>query len=97
MAPGPNAAKMEDLARAAGLQASPLSWAKFCRETNSAPEVKTSLSIRKVGVEERNLFAESAIAGFGMPAPMAVWLSQIVGRPHWHAYASFDGSAAGAM
>lgn len=90
IAPGPDAAKMENLARAAGLQASPLSWAKFCRETRNAPEVATSLGIREVGVEDRNVFAESAIAGFGMPAPMALWLAQIVGRPHWHAYVSFD-------
>jgi GNAT superfamily N-acetyltransferase len=91
IAPGPNAAQMETLARVAGLQASPLSWAKFCRETQNAPDVATSLSIREVDVEDRNVFAESAIAGFGMPAPMALWLSQIVGRPHWHAYASFEG------
>lgn len=91
IAPGPNAATMENLARDAGLQASPLSWAKLCRETRNAPDVATSLGIREVGAEERNVFAESAIAGFGMPAPMAVWLSQIVGRPHWHAYVSFDG------
>jgi hypothetical protein len=91
IAPRPDAAKMENLARDAGLQASPLSWAKFSRETQNAPEVKTSLSIREVGVDEKNVFAESAIAGFGMPPPMALWLSQIVGRPHWHAYASFDG------
>lgn len=93
IAPGPNAAQMEDLARAAGLQASPLAWAKFCRETRDAPDVATSLTVREVDVEQRNVFAESAIAGFGMPAPMALWLSQIVGRPHWHAYAAFDGEA----
>ena len=93
VAPGPNAAKMENLARAAGLQASPLAWAKFCCNTQSPPVVATSLAIREVGVEERNVFAESAIAGFGMPAPMALWLAQIVGRPRWHAYASFDGDA----
>lgn len=100
IAPGPNVAKMENLARAAGLQANPLSWAKFCRETRNAPDVATSLDIREVGVERRNVFAESAIAGFGMPAPMAQWLSQIVGRPRWHAYVSFDGhtpAGAGAL
>lgn len=93
IAPGRKAAAMEALARAHGLQASPLSWAKFCRETKDAPEVTTSLRIREVGVEERDVFAQSAIAGFGMPPPMAQWLAQIVGRPHWHAYVSFDGDA----
>jgi hypothetical protein len=91
IAPGPKAAQMESLARTAGLQASPLSWAKFCRETRNAPEVATSLTIREVDAADRTIFAESAIAGFGMPAPMATWLSQIVGRPHWHAYVSLDG------
>ena len=51
----------------------------------------TLLTIREVGVDEKNIFAEFAIAGFGMPPPMALWLSQLVGRPNWHAYASFDG------
>jgi GNAT superfamily N-acetyltransferase len=81
---------MASLAREAGLQASPLAWAKFHRETKDAPCVETTLTIREVGIDERNVFAETAVAGFGMPASMSTWLSQIVGRPHWHAYAAFD-------
>jgi hypothetical protein len=98
--PGSNVARMETLARDAGLQVSPLAWAKFCRKTESPPSPETSLTIREVGIEIRDVFAETAVAGFGMPAPMAAWLSQIVGRPHWHTYVAFDGdtpAGAGAL
>lgn len=89
--PGPKVSAMEALARGVGLKASALAWAKFQRETDDAPAVESSLSVREVGIAERDAFADTAAAGFGMPAPMAAWLAQIVGRPHWHAYAAFDG------
>jgi hypothetical protein len=91
--PAPNAAHMEALARAEGLSSHPLAWAKFHRETSTAPRIETAFSIREVGPEAKDDFAQTAIAGFGMPATMAMWLSQIVGRPGWHAYVSYDGDA----
>ena len=89
--PGPNAASAEAAARDEGLISHPLAWAKFHRETAGAPNVEGALTMREVGRDERDVFAQTAIAGFGMPAPMAMWLAQIVGRPHWHTYVSFDG------
>lgn len=95
--PGPAAARMESLAREAGLAPSPLAWAKFHRETTDAPRVETTLTIRELGIDERDVFADTAVAGFGMPASISTWLAQVVGRPHWHAYAAFDaGTPAGA-
>jgi hypothetical protein len=90
--PGPNSQACIARARDAGLVEHALAWAKFCRPTANAPVVKTTLTIREIGAGERDLFASTAVAGFGMPAPLASWLSQIVGRPHWHAYMSFDGA-----
>ena len=90
--PGPNAAACTARAREAGLQEHALAWAKFYRPTAQPPAVASSLTIREVGANERDLFAATAVAGFGMPAPMAAWLSQIVGRPHWHTYVSFAGA-----
>lgn len=90
--PGPDAVKLTALARAAGLVETPLAWAKFYREMLNPPHVDTSLTIREVGTDEAQVFAETAVAGFGMPAPMAMWLRGLVGRPHWHAYVSFDGA-----
>jgi hypothetical protein len=90
--PGPNSEACVARAREAGLVEQSLAWAKFCRPTSGAPVVSTALAIREVGADDRALFAETAVAGFGMPPPLASWLSQIVGRPHWHAYVSFAGS-----
>lgn len=89
--PGPNATQCVRHARDAGLVEHSLAWAKFCRPTANAPAVNTPLTIREVDTSERELFAATAVTGFGMPAPMATWLTQIVGRPNWHAYVSFDG------
>lgn len=89
--PGPNASRCEEQARAAGLQEHPLAWAKFYRTTESAPTAKTDLMLRGVRDGERDLFAATATAGFGMPAAMAPWLAQLVGREHWHTYLSFAG------
>jgi hypothetical protein len=90
--PGPNAAACANRAREAGLKEHPLAWAKFYRSTANATMIDTPFTVREVGATERDVFAATAVAGFGMPAPMASWLSQIVGRPHWHAYVSFDGN-----
>jgi hypothetical protein len=89
--PGPNAARCVRHARDTGLVEHALAWAKFCRPTANAPGVNTQLAIREVDASEREVFAATAVTGFGMPAPMASWLTQLVGRPNWHVYMSFDG------
>jgi hypothetical protein len=90
--PGPNLDACIARAAAAGLVEHPLAWAKFHRTTAHAPEINTPLTIREVGPEERDLFAATAIAGFGMPSPMAAWLAQLTGRPHWHTYVTLAGA-----
>lgn len=98
--PGPHAPEVAEMAAKAGLKEHPIAWAKFHRETAGVERTETSLTIREIGVGERDVFAEAAIAGFGMPSQMATWLSQIVGRDHWHAYVSFEGdtpAGAGAL
>lgn len=90
--PGPNSRNCVTRARAAGLVEQPLAWAKFCRPTSGAPVVTTPFTIREVGADESAMFAATAVAGFGMPPPLATWLARVVGRPNWHAYVSFAGS-----
>jgi len=96
IAPGPRAGDCAARAAAAGLAPHPLAWAKFHHETTAVPAVDTALDIREVGPEERAAFADTAVAGFGMPPMLASWLGQIVGRPHWHAYVAFAGAEAAA-
>jgi len=95
--PSPHAAQLEAQARAVGLAPHPLAWVKFERETRDPPRVDTSLTIHEVDAAERDLFAATVVAGFGMPPPMAEWLREIVGRPGWRCYVtSADGAPAGA-
>ncbi len=67
-----------------------MAWAKFIRSSECGPTVNTTLTVREIGDSDRNAFGQTAIAGFGMPAPMAEWLAAIVGQPRWHAYVSYD-------
>ena len=89
--PGPRVSDCIAQARAAGLKPHPLAWAKFYRGTADPPVVTADLEVREVGASEAALFADTAVAGFGMPPSMATWLAQIVGRPHWHAYVTLVG------
>ena len=53
--------------------------------------------MRELGPDEADLFAATAVAGFGMPPPMSAWLRQIVGKTGWRCFASFlDGAPVGA-
>jgi len=95
--PGPRAEECRRRAAAVGLKEHALAWAKFHRTTNGAPVVSTRLEIREVAGDERDVFASTVVAGFGMPPPMAAWLQPLVGRQHWHTYVSFaEGEPAGA-
>jgi GNAT superfamily N-acetyltransferase len=70
---------------------------KFERETRDPPRVEATLTIHEVGGAERDLFAATAVAGYGVAPPIAAWLREIVGRPGWSCYVCFaDDEPAGA-
>ena len=95
--PGPHARWIAARARGEGLIEHPLAWAKFRRQTNNARRVEFDGDIREASEREAELFAATAVAGFGMPPPMTTWLKEIVGRPGWRCFLSFiDGAPAGA-
>ena len=95
--PSPNAGRLETQARAAGLARHPLAWVKFERETRNPPRVEATLTIHEVGAAQCDLFAATVVAGYGLPAAIAAWLREIVGRPGWSCYVCFaDGEPAGA-
>jgi len=95
--PGPHARWMAARAAEEGLAEHPLAWAKFRRDTKTPPRVEFEGEIREASRAEAQLFAETAVAGFGMPPPMVPWLKAIVGRPGWRCFLSFvDGAPAGA-
>jgi len=95
--PGPHAQWIAARAQEESLVEHPLAWAKFRRETMTPPTVGFDGEIREASRGEAGLFAETAVAGFGMPPSMAAWLKEIVGRPGWRCFISFiDGAPAGA-
>ena len=95
--PGPHAASLAARARAEGLAEHSLAWAKFRRDTRKAPASDPSIEVREVGAGERELFASTAVAGFGMPPLIVQWLSGVVGRPGWRCFVAFvAGQPAGA-
>ena len=95
--PSPHAGRLEAQARAAGLAPHPVAWTKFERETRDPPRVDAALTLHEIGGAERDLFAATVAAGYGLPAAIATWLREIVGRPGWSCYICFaDGEPAGA-
>jgi hypothetical protein len=95
--PSPNTGRLEAQARAAGLAPHPLAWTKFERETRDPPRVEATLTIHEVGAAQRDLFAATVVAGYGLPTAMTTWLREIVGRPGWSCYVCFaDDEPAGA-
>ncbi len=95
--PGPHANAISARAASEGLAEHPLAWAKFVRPAEGAPSAGAETAVREVGVDEADLFAATAVAGFGMPPPMSAWLRQIVGKAGWRCFASFlDGAPVGA-
>ena len=98
--PSPRAEAIASRAKAEGLVEHPLAWAKFVRSTQEAPSVNSGIAVSEVGADEADLFAATAVAGFGMPPPMSAWLRRIVGKPGWRCFVgAVDGVpiAAGAL
>jgi hypothetical protein len=94
--PSPRAGAIAARAKAEGLAEHPLAWAKFVRPTRDPPS-SAGTAIREVGPDEAALFADTAIAGFGMPPPMGQWIERIVGRKGWRCFVAFaDGAPVGA-
>ena len=98
--PSPRAEAMAGCAKAEGLVEHPLAWAKFVRPVQEATPVDAGVAVSEVGADEADLFAATAVAGFGMPPQTSEWLRRIVGRPGWRCFVgAVDGVliAAGAL
>ena len=74
-----------------GLEAYHRAWAKFERGSNPAPEAKTDLKVREIGLEHAQDFGRIAAAGFELDDAWIPVLAELVGRNGWHVYMCFDG------
>ncbi|WP_420963913.1 hypothetical protein [Brucella sp. IR073] len=70
------------------------SLAKMMRSTDQLPSEDLRTVIREVGIEEANLFAKTAAAGFGVPDSLAELFEALPGREGWRFYLSFDAGEA---
>ena len=61
-------------------------WAKMGRPTARPPAVDTEFTVDLAGPGEAELYAETVLAGFGMPRSFSPWLAALPGRPGWRCY-----------
>jgi hypothetical protein len=98
VAPGPHQATIERRLQDAGLALHQRRWVKFRRPAEPAPRVTTELKIVTVDGKSAGTFAETVLAGFGMPPMLKPWLEALPGRDGWHCFLALAGDepAAGA-
>lgn len=87
---------------ARGLQLAGNGWAKHYRDASPVEEhpIPTALEVKRAKPHHASDFGNVAQAGFGLPVPIAAWLSALAGRPNWHVYVAYEGQvpvACGAM
>lgn len=66
-------------------------WTKFTRAAGIAPEAATALRVKRV--EDGEAFAEAFVRGYGTPEFFREWLARVPGRPGWHCFVAFEGTA----
>jgi hypothetical protein len=66
-------------------------WTKFTRPAGNAPAAATELRVEHVEVGEA--FAEAFVRGYGTPEFFRAWVARLPGRPGWHCFVAFDGTA----
>ncbi|HEV8388441.1 MAG TPA: GNAT family N-acetyltransferase [Dongiaceae bacterium] len=86
VAPGPRQAEVEHQLQAAGLQLHARRWVKFWRPPEPAPHVTTELEVVPVDQKAAGAFADTVLAGFGMPPLLKPWLQALPGREGWHCF-----------
>lgn len=67
-------------------------WAKVVRDTSPC-EASSSLTVTEVGPEDGSALGAVLAAAHGMPPFFVDWISRLIGRPGWHAFATRDAGA----
>jgi GNAT superfamily N-acetyltransferase len=90
VAPDARPPELRDFLAAAGLEKA-RGWMKFTRGPAPAPDVTSSLAVRRIGPEHAAEFARIAAAGFDLPEAAEPLVAALISRPGWHFYMSFCG------
>jgi len=65
-------------------------WAKFARNGVDQPRMfDPCLSVRAIAAADARVFAQTAQAGFGLPATSQGWLAALAGRRNWHLFLAY--------
>ncbi len=67
------------------------STAKVYRDAKPPPQVKTDLSVKKIGTSEADAFCAIVCSVYGLPHELEPWLAATIGRAGWQHYMAFDG------
>ncbi|UFZ05058.1 hypothetical protein LQG66_01685 [Bradyrhizobium ontarionense] len=69
-----------------GFGRAPTVWAKMGRRTARPPVFDTEFTIDLAGPADAELYADTVLAGFGMPRSFSPWLAALPGRAGWRCY-----------
>ena len=69
-------------------------WVKFKRGRDATPPAKTDLQIRRATDTDRDAFGRMLANAFDLGELAAPWIGQLIDRPGWYSYMSFDGNIA---
>ncbi|MDJ0958803.1 MAG: hypothetical protein QNI91_18190 [Arenicellales bacterium] len=69
-------------------------WVKFKRGRDAPPPSKTDLQIRRAVDSDREAFGRTLADAFDLGEAAAPWIGQLINRPGWYNYMSFDGDIA---
>ena len=69
-------------------------WVKFERGREAPPPSETELQIRRVSDTDREAFGRMLADAFDLGQIAAPWIGQLINRPGWYNYMSFDGDIA---
>ena len=65
-------------------------WMKFRRGREAPPAIESTLEVRPARAEDAEAFGRIEADAFDLGSLGAPWLAQMIGRPNWHVYLSFD-------
>ncbi len=88
----PGAGALEKLCSARGFVRHPRTWAIFSREPEPAQKIETEISVREIGVAERDAFAYVVAKAYGVPPLAAEWAAAAIDRDKWRYFGGFSGN-----
>jgi len=94
LAQGAQPAELPEWLEKKGLKLQLAGLARFWRDPVPAPEIKSTLTVRKVGPELAERFSEVITEGFGFPPHFRQWFTHLIDIKSWHSFLAYEGEDA---